>query len=69
MPFKGTNLEQVSQKILNMEPNYDGKVISSVSEACKDLLRHMLCKDKQARYDIADVLTHPWIRQKTHENY
>ena len=45
MPFKGSNLEQVSEKILNIEPNYEGKVMSSVSETCKDLLKHMLCKD------------------------
>ena len=34
-----------------------------MSDECIDLLKNMLCKDQEARYDIADVLLHPWIAQ------
>ena len=47
MPFKGTSFEQVQERILTEQPSFDGRIWSKVSEECKDLLKHMLCKDIQ----------------------
>ena len=45
MPFTGTSFEQVQERILTTQPSFDGRIWSNVSEECKDLLKHMLCKD------------------------
>ena len=61
MPFTGSSLEQVQERTLTRELTFDGQVWSRVSDKCIDLLKHMLCRDVEARYDIADVLLHPWV--------
>ena len=61
MPFEGSNVKSVERRILTKELTYDNEIWSTVSEPSKDLLKHMLCKDIGHRYDIADVLLHPWL--------
>ena len=61
MPFLGSNRKELETKVLTMNLTYEGLIWSRVSEPCKDLLKHMLCKDTEQRYDIADVLLHPWL--------
>ena len=61
MPFAGSNFKQVEEEILTKELTFDGHIWSQVSDKCIDLLKHMLCKDIDARYDIGDVLLHPWV--------
>ena len=61
MPFTGTSSEQVEESILTKNLSFIGSRWSTVSETCIDLLRHMLCRDIEQRYDIADVLLHPWV--------
>ena len=61
MPFSGFTSEQVEESILTHNLSFKGKIWSGVSAPCIDLLKHMLCKDIEQRYDIADVLLHPWV--------
>ena len=61
MPFTGTSSEQVEEKILTKNLSFRGSRWSQVSDTCIDLLKHMLCRDIEQRYDIADVLLHPWV--------
>ena len=64
MPFSGSSIEEVKNSITTGELLFKGQIWSTVSDKCIDLIRNMLCKDQEARYDIADVLAHPWIAQK-----
>ena len=61
MPFTGATFEQIQEGILTAQPSFEGRIWSKVSEQAKDLLKNMLSKDIEQRYDIADVLLHPWV--------
>ena len=61
MPFLGLSKVQLEQSILDQELLFEGTIWTTVSEECIDLIKNMLCKDQESRYDIADVLLHPWI--------
>ena len=61
MPFTGCNFALVKEAILSKELTFNGQIWSRVSDECIDLLKHMLCRDVEARFDIADVLLHPWV--------
>ena len=66
MPFTGTTTEEVEESILTQNPSFEGGIWSRVSEGCIDLLKHMLSRDIEQRYDIADVLLHPWVAENFH---
>ena len=61
MPFLGNSIDQVNHRILYKELLFEGPIWDTVSDECIDLIKRMLCKDQEARYDIADVLMHPWV--------
>ena len=61
IPFQGENIEEVKNSICTKDLRYGEQNWSNVSETCIDLLKNMLCRDIEARYDIADVLIHPWV--------
>ena len=63
MPFKGQRTEEIEEKILTQYLSFEGKIWSRVSEPCIDLLKNMLRKDPEQRYDIADVILHPLFRE------
>ena len=44
-----------------MDLDFKDEIWATVSEDCIDLLKQMLCKEIEERYDIADVLLHPWV--------
>ena len=65
MPFSGSTINEVKLSILNKNIDFSGYIWrTSVSDECIDLLKNMLNRDQAARYDIADVLLHPWVLQK-----
>jgi len=68
MPFAGSTIKKVKQSILTKDIDFSGEIWSTVSDKCIDLLQHMLCRDQEARYDIADVLLHPWVSQNFQED-
>ena len=68
MPFAGQTISEVKQSILTKNLDFQGEIWSTVSDQCIDLLHNMLNKDQEARYDIADVLLHPWVIQKFSDN-
>ena len=61
MPFPGSSVEHVEQSILHTELTFEEPIWQTVSEASIDLIKNMLNRDQEARYDIADVLLHPWV--------
>ena len=61
MPFLGSSIEAIEERIVNQQLTFNGPKWSNVSEASIDLVKNMLCKNHEARYDIADVLLHPWV--------
>lgn len=63
MPFPGSSVEHVEQSILHTELTFEEPIWQTVSEASIDLIKNMLNRDQEARYDIADVLLHPWVFQ------
>ena len=68
MPFAGQTINEVKESILTMDLDFTGEIWATISEPCIDLLRNMLNRDQEARYDIADVLLHPWVIQKFSDN-
>ena len=69
MPFPGSNIASVEEKILTKKLTYDGPEWSNVNENCIDLLKQMLHKNITERYDIADVLLHPWIVENFRQDW
>ena len=67
MPFSGCTINEVKESILNKDLDFSGEIWATVNHQCIDLLQNMLNKDQDARYDIADVLLHPWVIQKLSE--
>ena len=61
MPFDGSNVEEVKQRIINKNLSFNGERWSAVSDSCIDLLKNMFNKDPDRRYDIADVILHPCL--------
>ena len=68
MPFQGKSIWEVKQDITTKELVFDEPIWSNVSEECIDLIKNMLCRDQEARYDIDGVLLHPWVIQKFSED-
>lgn len=60
-PFLGENDAAIFTKIL--KGNFDMKkgVWSSVSAACKDLIKKLLVKDPSKRLSMSEVINHKWI--------
>lgn len=48
-PFSGGSVDVLSHEIKNSEPNFDTPEFKKVSEECKDLIKHLLCKNKEQR--------------------
>ena len=53
MPFLGNSIDQVNHRILYKELLFEGPIWDTVSDECINLIKRMLCKDQEARYDIA----------------
>ena len=68
MPFEGTSVEQIEHSILHKVLTYEEPIWQTVSPSSVDLLKNMLNRDQDARFDIADVITHPWVYQSFEAN-
>ena len=55
---------QVLERILAVDYHFPASI--PVSEACKDLLRHILVADPAKRYSIQDIQKHPWCVPAAH---
>jgi len=60
-PFKGNDVNSISYKVKNCEPNFNYPEFKECSVECVDLIQKMLEKDKNIRLDVAGALKHPWF--------
>lgn len=57
LPFDGNSFNELYTHIIRAEyvmPPY-------ISPACQDLIRHMLVPDPTKRYNIGQIVSHPWV--------
>ena len=57
VPFKGNNLKELHNLIIN--GNY--KEIKGISKEAEDLLKNILEVDTNKRFKIEEILNHPWL--------
>jgi calcium/calmodulin-dependent protein kinase-4 len=50
------------QRICSGVFNFDDPAWDNISEAAKDLIRHLIVVDPERRYGTDDLLRHPWVR-------
>lgn len=61
-PFKGKNSKETWNLILNQEINFQSKDERNLSKKVKHLLSMLLAKDKNLRYSMREIVSHPWIQ-------
>lgn len=61
-PFYGATKQQLSDSILNDEPNYLLSQFLEVSKECTDFLQNVLVKDPKKRFSAQQALDHPWLK-------
>ena len=63
-PFHGSNIYQLSENIMNQEPDFTELLNRSernLNESLVDLLTKMLDKDPDCRIGIYEIINHPWV--------
>ena len=55
--------DQNEQKLLELEIEYEDEAFQQVNPSCVELLKGMLKKDPNDRWNIFDVLSHPWTTE------
>lgn len=68
-PFNGANVDQLSNEIKTKEVDFSSDEFKSVSEECKDLIRNLLKKDKNERFNVQQALDHPWFANSHKNNH
>lgn len=59
LPFVGQNICDCMKRVVTEEPTYP----ESLTAELRHLLGKMLEKDSAQRYDVNDVLSHPWLTE------
>jgi calcium-dependent protein kinase len=59
-PFEGYNEEEIADKIVDIDYNFDDPIWGSVSDTAKDLISKMLC-DEVERITPKEALAHEWV--------
>ena len=65
LPFPTDNAELRFNCICSGRCSFDPRHFRNISNEAKDLIQHMLTVDPDARFSIDQVLSHPWLPQKT----
>ena len=65
LPFSPTNERLRVRNIITGTFNYDTRHFGNVPNLARDLINHMIVVDPNARYSIEQVMSHPWMPQKT----
>ncbi|CAI5463864.1 unnamed protein product [Closterium sp. Yama58-4] len=60
-PFWGDTTEEIFKSVLWGHLDFDTEPWPQVSDAAKDLVRRMLCKNYAKRITVEAILRHPWI--------
>jgi serine/threonine protein kinase len=61
-PFYADNAPALFKKIMDVKYDFDDPSWDDVSEAAKNLIRHLLVKDPKDRYTAKDCLADPWVQ-------
>lgn len=62
LPFTSDLYTEKNQKeLLSLEIPFEGPDWDPISPACIEMLKNMLKKDQTERYNIQDIVTHPWF--------
>ena len=61
-PFDGNNEEEIFDKILTQEPNFDVPQLKKVTNNCKDLIKKLLIKDEEKRIKANEALNHDFFK-------
>lgn len=63
LPFYGNTPKEVFERIRTAKINFELKEFKGISEAAKDLISKLLCKDNKQRYSCLQALSHPWFEE------
>eukprot|EP01103_Thecamoeba_quadrilineata_P015315 TRINITY_DN47_c0_g2_i1.p1 TRINITY_DN47_c0_g2~~TRINITY_DN47_c0_g2_i1.p1 ORF type:complete len:351 (+),score=79.01 TRINITY_DN47_c0_g2_i1:129-1181(+) len=61
-PFYADNAPALFKKIMEVKYDFDDPSWNDVSEAAKNLIRHLLVKDPKKRYTAQQCLQDPWVQ-------
>ena len=62
LPFDSKNYEEVSRQIVQDPANFKENVWKYISPDAKDFVKGLLEKNPDKRYNIKQILEHPWIK-------
>merc|ERR1740129_2270565 len=65
MPFKGRNVNQLSNKILRGKVTFQQSIWANVSEEAKDMVLKLLDTNPNTRYSAERALLHPWFKMNS----
>jgi serine/threonine protein kinase len=60
-PFKGKSFDQTRELILEGKIPFESKAERKLSKEAKHLLSMLLWKDKNRRYTMREIASHPWL--------
>ncbi|VDO56555.1 unnamed protein product [Haemonchus placei] len=60
-PFLGETDEETLANVSAADWDFDDPVFDDVSDAAKDFICRLMCKDKRRRMTVKQALQHPWI--------
>lgn len=63
LPFFGATPKEVFDRIRKTQVSFEYKEFRNISESAKDLISHLLNKNKLERYTCADALNHRWFKE------
>ena len=66
-PFDGDTHKEMFEAIKRKKFDFDDKQWNNISNEAKDLIKHMLC-DEDKRYNVENVLNHPWLSNFKEKN-
>eukprot|EP01099_Mayorella_cantabrigiensis_P002953 TRINITY_DN232_c0_g1_i1.p1 TRINITY_DN232_c0_g1~~TRINITY_DN232_c0_g1_i1.p1 ORF type:complete len:350 (-),score=94.23 TRINITY_DN232_c0_g1_i1:637-1686(-) len=64
-PFYADNAPALFKKIMDVKYDFEDPSWDDVSDAAKNLIRHLLVKDPSKRYTAKQCLTDPWVSGST----
>lgn len=60
-PFSGANNNEVFAKVRKAKLQMNTQIWKEVSESGKSLIKKLICKNINQRYDSQQALSHPWF--------
>ena len=65
-PFDGNTRQEVQDKILKADFNFDKAMRKSTSKSVRNLISSMLTINIKARIDMKQIYDHPWMKYSVH---